>query len=405
VPTPLHLHRTDESGESIRAAHLDLQKTASDLFGTKKLHDCGRTPAMGKTAVVKLRISTNTARLANVQHCKLTRVCAPCAQWQQQRYRKQMEELVSGHLAGGGYAYLATFTLAHHAGDRLDKLLDALPRGWRSVTNGGSWLADRRRFGVLTQIRVIEVLHGDNGWHPHLHAVLLTGSALDATQLAALQQRMHGRWSRGIAPFVAHRGKGVRLSLEAVSDPKGLANYLTKELSEALLPPSVRGSRLTFFGLLAKFQSTGEAALERPMREYERATRGRKFYLIPNRPLPAGDHNTQPEPGSGPRPPPAAESTQLEDADDKALFGLPFASLRTLHCNRLVAPLLDAVERGGLARATALLDGWNIAWLPLDCDSREGRAKIPQHPHACWPVTPPKRPDSPTTFHAATVPA
>jgi len=66
---------------------------------------------------------------------------------------------------------LITFTMSHGASQRLAPNLDALLDAYKGLTHGRMWVGFEERFGWITAIRALEVTHGDNGWHPHIHAL------------------------------------------------------------------------------------------------------------------------------------------------------------------------------------------------------------------------------------------
>jgi hypothetical protein len=48
-----------------------------------------------------------------------------------------------------------------------------LADAWRGFTRGKPWARMRRELGVIGMVRALEVTHGANGWHPHLHVLVL----------------------------------------------------------------------------------------------------------------------------------------------------------------------------------------------------------------------------------------
>ncbi|MFB7758306.1 hypothetical protein ACFC18_53540, partial [Streptomyces sp. NPDC056121] len=89
------------------------------------------------------------------------------------------------HVAAGGTAYLVTLTARHHRRHDLADLRQAMSRAYKALISGAQWAGDpargregeRARMGVLGVIRSVEVTWGDtNGWHPHLHLVVLLGA-------------------------------------------------------------------------------------------------------------------------------------------------------------------------------------------------------------------------------------
>lgn len=119
---------------------------------------------------------------------------------------------------------MLTLTLRHHAAHELSPMLRGLSDAWRATIRGRPWRRFRDAHGVEAYCRALEVTHGRNGWHPHLHVLLwLRGGAPEVagSWLADRWERMvvrelgaehrpsadHGvRVSRGIAKYVQKMG-------------------------------------------------------------------------------------------------------------------------------------------------------------------------------------------------------
>ena len=142
--------------------------------------------------------------------------------------------------AGAGVegAQLLTLTVRHRYGDELAALRQGVANAWTRFINGAPWKLFRERVGFVGFIRALEVTHGGNGWHPHLHVVLLVqdGAAL-AAELAWLSERWQACVVRELGaaaePDAAH---GVDLR------PCYRADYLAK-LGLEVTAPSGKGGR------------------------------------------------------------------------------------------------------------------------------------------------------------------
>ncbi|MFI1161964.1 hypothetical protein [Streptomyces sioyaensis] len=89
------------------------------------------------------------------------------------------------HIEAGGTAYLVTLTARHYKRHELKALMDAIREAFTALTSGAQWAGDkargregeRKRMGVVGIIRSTEVTHSErNGWHPHLHLIVLLGA-------------------------------------------------------------------------------------------------------------------------------------------------------------------------------------------------------------------------------------
>lgn len=110
----------------------------------------------------------------------------------------ELGELNQRHSDKGGALYLLTLTLPHDEGDALKSLRKHVARSWGKVTQGAAWKRWRERIGVLGTVRALEVTHGGNGWHPHLHVALYLTQNLENSTLGELRAWFHQAWRRRI---------------------------------------------------------------------------------------------------------------------------------------------------------------------------------------------------------------
>lgn len=191
------------------------------------------------------------------------------------------------HIEAGGTAYLVTLTARHYKRHGLADLMDAITTAFKGLTSGAQWAGDkargregeRKRMGVVGIIRSTEVTHSErNGWHPHLHLIVLMGAiqnerpeiprlanrpegwvkpewdptpikyfpvpdpSWDRPELAADQRqtirdfkRMKDRWDRTWANWLGDHGfrpskkHGVRWDrIDTVHDAKNMGEYIAK---------------------------------------------------------------------------------------------------------------------------------------------------------------------------------
>ncbi len=89
---------------------------------------------------------------------------------------------------------LVTFTLSHHLGDKLVDLRDAILGAYRRLKSGRFWQDLKHGFDWVGDVRSLEVTHGDNGWHPHIHALMMFENELSIDDLKELENRLKRRW-------------------------------------------------------------------------------------------------------------------------------------------------------------------------------------------------------------------
>lgn len=243
-------------------------------------------------------------------------------------------------------------------------------------------IGDQERRGVLGWARAVEVTHGLNGWHVHVHAVMvLTGGRSDAERNAyKLGDSMFRRWKAGIGKTgftaVAHTG-GLHVSVRGGAE-KRLAEYLAKDGfasddSEAKIRASVgkQGTELAWEAALGDakwgkrggrtpFQVLAEMDWESPgrdlkiWREWVRGSAGRLALTWSSglRDLAAlPDAKTD-------------EEIAGEELGGELVLKLPHSSWYLVRDH--AAQLLTVLEEGGVPAVCELLDVYGATWVLPD---------------------------------------
>jgi hypothetical protein len=149
--------------------------------------------------------------------------------------------LLAAWHATGGRLMFSTFTMRHRKGQRLVDLWNGVQRAWARVTQGTSWVRDQRDGSIAGWVRVVEVTHGRNGWHVHVHAVFLVGPAATVDRVDSLHAAMFDRWRAGVvaAGFAAPLAIGQDARLVTDAHVAELAGYFAKSVD---LPGSGQGA-------------------------------------------------------------------------------------------------------------------------------------------------------------------
>ena len=131
-----------------------------------------------------------------------------------------------------------TLTLAHDRSQTLREVWDTVAYAWRGITGTASWRGgaryegDKKRFGIDHWLKSVEVTHGKNGWHVHVHALLFINRELSGTEREVMEARFYDRWRKAAerkgfkAPSREH---GVKME-NAVREknPRELGAYMAK---------------------------------------------------------------------------------------------------------------------------------------------------------------------------------
>ena len=262
-----------------------LRHLLREVSTVDRVKGCGWEPIANG---IQIRLSATDGRMVagfgGLETCGRIWLCPVCSAKIRVRRGDQIAEACARHLDNEGAAcWFITVTLPHEKGDALRDSFNALNEAWRYVKTGRAYQVDKKRFGILGDIRAVEVTHGENGWHPHAHILVFTSRQLEFDEMCAWAARLDARWAQGLAKVGWPQGKpGVRFTMVPVTKGKGVAAYVAKvqekglgnEIARADMKDAREGNR-TPFSILADF---GNGALADDLElwwEYEAATAGR----------------------------------------------------------------------------------------------------------------------------------
>jgi hypothetical protein len=222
---------------------------------------------------------------AGVQVCASVWTCAVCAARIAQRRAAEIAAATALHHAAGGRMLMLTLTIPHCSDDELQHLLGRRSASDRSglrgaihrLQNSRLWKGHRRRgqlvsglaalYGYIGGIRALEVTLGANGWHPHVHILLLVGRELRTAERRDLEHELFVEWRRSCsAAGIREPNRQHGISLDPAWDA---SEYLSKlgyarsgwgpesELARNSTKRG-RGTSLGPFDLLREFSSTGD---------------------------------------------------------------------------------------------------------------------------------------------------
>lgn len=247
--------------------------------------DCMITPTGGSVRVNVDR-ATGRGHVSGVKRCASPWACPVCAPTIRQRRARELTELVDRAQSEGHVCVLVTYTLPHHAGEPLDQLMQELAASWKAIWSGRAAVAFREMWGVVGQVRSIEITYGENGWHPHVHQVIFLDRRFAdvGALLTNLWIALHQRWTESVLRACGRRPNTRNgVDVELVHDAQAVGDYVTDAggwsigAELALHPVKVprASSSVSPFGLLGAAAMWGDAKAARLWWEYERATAGR----------------------------------------------------------------------------------------------------------------------------------
>ncbi len=224
---------------------------------------------------------TKSARFANVQTCGSVSACPVCASRVSEERRKELRAGLAAARLQGLAVVLLTRTVSHYAFETQAEVVALLKEAMSRSCSGRAANALRSRYGVVGSVRSVEVTWGKNGWHPHVHELLILEPGYD---LAALRADFGGLWSRSVV-LAGGRPLSEVHGFDAVDCNARIADYVSKwgrepgwqeaeELSKTVVKMGKGRGQYTPLELLAAFTFEGNLMAGRLWLEYALAMKG-----------------------------------------------------------------------------------------------------------------------------------
>lgn len=158
----------------------------------------------------------------NLIVCGRVWTCPVCAGKVTERRRIELTEAVDRNPKFA--IALVTFTVQHKQSDKLPALLDDLLESYRQLKRGRWWAELETSYGIVGSIRALEVTHGANGWHCHLHALFFCDR--NRVDWQGLQKLLKVRWQKALA----HNGRRAtyRHGVDVRTANRDVTEYIAK---------------------------------------------------------------------------------------------------------------------------------------------------------------------------------
>ncbi len=244
---------------------------------------CGN--ALGSTVMFR-KGGDGRVRPGGVATCKSVWRCLGCAARRRALKSAMVKHYVDAHLDAGKGVSFGSFTLAHYANDNLADLLEGLRKAFTDMRHLKVYKDAEETYGVIGWIAALEITHGANGWHPHLHVLFFHEQRLEIEygENAGFRSALHEAFARQIDRHLGrqvHQIHGVDLEpVRTASREPGddaLARYLGKiqlEMTRQDLKTG-RGRSRSPWQIALDAAGTGDARDAARWCEYLRATKGR----------------------------------------------------------------------------------------------------------------------------------
>lgn len=137
-----------------------------------------------------MRADDGSAFVTGLQRCGNVHACPVCSERIARERTADCVSALKQWRAAGGHTYMLTLTLPHQLHQSLRDVLNAVTVSTRAINSGrGSMKTLLKPYGYIGQIRALEVTHGENGWHPHLHVLVLVDQEVPAEVVDVIKAR------------------------------------------------------------------------------------------------------------------------------------------------------------------------------------------------------------------------
>lgn len=175
---------------------------------TRSSSQCGRVPRRhleknwsNKRATVEVVLPRSRdggrgrASFRRAVRCKSAHACPVCGPARHAAAAEDLKAAVGAWRRAGGATMLLTLTIRHGIGQRLDIQVKLLTQAWSTFTRSRSFRRTADTLGVTYRVHSIEVQHGEQGWHPHVHALLLVEASGDLERRrAGAAKELQAQW-------------------------------------------------------------------------------------------------------------------------------------------------------------------------------------------------------------------
>lgn len=218
----------DESnGRKRRLERWALQSAARELVERERVSWCFRRVGfdwltMQQFRDVRLMFSpaVHRAHYKNLMVCGSVWMCPICAAKISERRRSDLSVAIARTELN---PVLVTFTLSHNRDDKLKSVVRDLTKSYANVREGKAWETFKQRENIIGSVRALEVTHGANGWHPHLHILYFVRGEVGEERIKQFfWERWHRSLMRNDRTATSEHGIDVRVAADDVGD------YVTK---------------------------------------------------------------------------------------------------------------------------------------------------------------------------------
>lgn len=193
--------RAEVYRRDMRKKRLALSWGARKVCLRKRVKECLRAliPNQGggrSGAGVYLR--AGVGHFGGVIRCGSPWVCPTCGPKIAFQRGQEIERAAIGHWGVGGALAWQLLSVPHDVGMDLHNLRLLVTTAFRKLQQHRDYRAAKARTGLIGTVRKLEVTHGPNGWHPHLHVTYYWRGDVSEAEERHFESVVQGVWIRTV---------------------------------------------------------------------------------------------------------------------------------------------------------------------------------------------------------------
>lgn len=222
------------------------------------------------------------AHVSGVHRCGSIWNCPLCSPVVREGRARDIDQGAKAVLAMGGCGLFVTATGPHRKGDALLPLFDLTCQFGKHTMRGAKATELRSRLQLIGSIRTIDITYTENGWHPHVHQLMLFRRKLTPGEVAEFRTFLFGRWERTLSRSGFARLHPVHgLDVRPIHDTVGVSQYVAKVeggwgIGLEMARSDLKHRSVSPMQLLADWATGGDLVARALWQEYELATFGRR---------------------------------------------------------------------------------------------------------------------------------
>lgn len=183
-----------------RSKRYALKSVVNDLMPGSRTSKCMRyrapDPLTGSLRPIEILKSAEHGKVfyQGLMACGSVWHCPVCAAKIAERRRIELKEALDSAKEKGYKSHFVTLTFPHGISDDLNDILSKMRNAYRRLSSGKNAIKSLiKRVDENNQIhgfiRAVEVTHGKNGFHPHIHMIVFTNDLITSSALETFYKK------------------------------------------------------------------------------------------------------------------------------------------------------------------------------------------------------------------------